>query len=83
MDRSSLFRLGMKLNLSHDDVDDIFNDRNTKTYQKAYKILLLWRNQAGQQANLNDIITILKEINKNAIAENIMTMLHLSSLSSY
>ena len=68
LDRSSLFCLGVKLNLSHNDVNEIC-DLNTKTYHKIYEILTLWQNQAGQQVDLNQLVAILKVMNKNYIAK--------------
>ena len=71
LDEDSLFRLGVKLNLPYKDVDKIV-DRGNSTYHKTCLILMLWRDQYGQQADLNQIVEILKEMNKVAIAKNLL-----------
>ena len=73
-----MFRLGVNLNLLPKDVNEIF-DLNIGTYQKIYQILTLWRDQTGQQADLNQIIVILQDMNKNGIAEKIVSKLNLLS----
>ena len=74
LDESSTFRLGLKLNLSHKDVDEICN-RNIRIYEKIYQILTLWQEQSGQQANLNQIIIILHDMNEHSIADKIAAKL--------
>ena len=69
-----MFRLGVKLNLSYKDVDEICN-RNIRNYQKTYQFLTSWREQSGQQGDLIQIITILQEMNKITIADKIQTTL--------
>ena len=78
LDKDSLFRLGVKLKLSYKDIDEIV-DCNNKTYRKAYQILALWRDQSGQQTDLNQIVMILEDMNKKSVAEKIATKLHSSS----
>ena len=75
LDKDSLFRLGVKLRLPYKDVDEIVDSSN-KTYRKVYQILTLWRDQCSQQADLNQIVVILRDMNKFAIAEKITTKLH-------
>ena len=79
LDKDSLFLLGMKLNLPYKDVNEII-DCGNKTYRKVFQILTLWRDQFGQQADLNQIVEVLKDMKKTAIADKIDTKLH-SSLS--
>ena len=69
-----MFRLGVKLNLPYEDIDEICN-RNIRNYQKTYQILTSWREQSGQQGDLIQIITILQEMNKITIADKIQTTL--------
>ena len=78
LDKDSLFRFGLKLNLPYKDISEIV-DCNIDTYRKAYRILALWRDQFGQQADLNRIVMILEDINKKSIADKIATKLHSSS----
>ena len=78
LDKDSLFCFGLKSNLPYRDLSEIV-DCNNDTYRKAYRILALWRDQFGQQADLNRIVMILEDINKKSIADKIATKLHSSS----
>ena len=60
--------MGIKLNLTRELCHEI-NNRNCETYQKVFEILTSWREKAGQKANVNHIIKILIEMDKNNIAE--------------
>ena len=68
MDSDSVFSLGIKLNLSYDKVDEICM-RNITKYQKIFAILVSWREKFGQQADINRVITSLKDMQKKAIAD--------------
>ena len=66
----------MKLNLPYKDVNEISHNSHINSYRKSYQILTLWREQAGQKADLNQIIKILQDMDKNNIAEKILTQLY-------
>ena len=74
LDGNSLFRLGIKLKLPDNVIDEIYN-RNTNNYRKIYQILTSWRENAGQHANINDIINILEGMQKKIIADEIIAKL--------
>ena len=75
LDEDSMFRFGVKLNLPAKDVDEICN-RNIRKYPKIYQLLTLWQEKTGLIADLAQIIIILKDMNKNSIAEKLFTKLH-------
>ena len=74
LDGKSLFCLGVNLNLSDYVIDEIYN-QNTSNYQKTYQMLMSWRENAGQDANINGIITILECMGKKRFADEIIKML--------
>ena len=76
LDQSSIFRFGINLNLPDKDVKEILSNLNVNGYDKTYEILTNWRQQSGLRADLNEIITVLKDMNKNVIAEKLIQKLH-------
>ena len=72
LDEESIFCMGIKLNLPNKDVDEICSHNvGIDRYQKIYKILTSWQEQYGQQADLNQVMTILRDMNKNSIADKV------------
>ena len=68
LNRERVYRLGIKLKLPDNEVDDICNG-NFSRYDKTYKILRLWRNKTGKQADINQVIASLRDMNENDIAD--------------
>ena len=63
-----MYRLGIQLKLPDNEVDDICHGSFTR-YEKTYKILRLWRNKTGKQADINQVIASLRDMNENDIAD--------------
>ena len=71
LDGNSIYRLGIKLNLSNNVIDEIY-DRSRSNYEIIHKILTKWREHAGQHADPNDLITVLQDMDKNTIADKVI-----------
>ena len=73
-----MFRLGIKLKLKHNKVVEIRNHLNITSYDKIFEILVTWREKFGQQADINQVIAILKDMDKNSIVDEIEAKLESS-----
>ena len=76
LDSNSVFSLGIKLKLPHREVNEI-RKRNITLYEKIFDILVSWREKSGLKADINQIITVLKNMQKKAIADQIEQKLDL------
>ena len=74
-----MFRFGINSKLPYKDVDEISNSNMDSNY-KIYQILTIWREKFGQQADLNEIITVLQDINNDVVSliESLQSLIHQS-----
>ena len=70
-----LFEFGMNLKINPNEFDEIDREKNISNYQKTYQILRLWKQQAGQKADLEKIIEVLKKLKMLGIAEKLIETL--------
>ncbi|EDV29201.1 uncharacterized protein TRIADDRAFT_52843 [Trichoplax adhaerens] len=67
---NDLLRLGNLLHLSEKEVDEI-KLREHGGYDKVYKVLKLWKNNAGQKADISVVVAALRKMKKNSIADQL------------
>ncbi|EDV22022.1 uncharacterized protein TRIADDRAFT_59586 [Trichoplax adhaerens] len=64
------FRLGNTLRLKTNEIEEI-KGTNSARYDKMYKILEFWKNERGTNADIAEVITALRSMNQNLIADKI------------
>ncbi|RDD40337.1 hypothetical protein TrispH2_008488, partial [Trichoplax sp. H2] len=62
---------GVLLHLSSIEIDEIKLNREHSRYDKVYKVLILWKNSAGQNADISVVIAALRKMKINTIANQV------------
>ncbi|RDD37911.1 Kinesin light chain [Trichoplax sp. H2] len=65
-----LLRLGILLHLSETEIDEI-KLREQSRYDKVYKVLKLWENNAGQNADICVVVAALRKMKKISIVDQL------------
>ncbi|EDV22021.1 uncharacterized protein TRIADDRAFT_59585 [Trichoplax adhaerens] len=68
-----VFRLGTILRLETVEIEDI-SGRSCSRYEKIYKILEFWKAKRSKYADIAEVITALRSMNQNLIADKVQNI---------
>lgn len=74
LDNRSVYRFCMKLKVPEGVIEEP-SKYDIDYYERIHKILDSWKMQAGQQADIREVIKVLQEMGKNAIADKVIARL--------
>ncbi|EDV19517.1 uncharacterized protein TRIADDRAFT_62070 [Trichoplax adhaerens] len=73
---SKLFQLGISLHLTYNEINEIVSSTKIDSdYEKKYRVLELWKQKKGQDADHKEVISALRKVGVNDIADQIELIL--------